>query len=84
MSSTNQLLAGKVALVTGGCGAIGSATAKALANLGLRLIIVDLDADACSTFAQSLPTSSVGVSINVAEESSVIAGVDAALAELVS
>ena len=75
-------ITGKVALITGGCGAIGSATATALAALGLRIIIVDLDAEKCNEFAQSLPTSSVGVSINVADESSVIAGVDAALLEL--
>ena len=72
----------KVALVTGGTGAIGSATATALASLGLRLIIVDLDQAKCTEFATSLPTSSVGISINVADEESVIAGVDSALAEL--
>ena len=72
----------KVALVTGGTGAIGSATATALASLGLRLIIVDLDQAKCTEFASSLPTSSVGISINVADEESVIAGVDSALAEL--
>ena len=81
-TTTATSLEGKVALVTGGTGAIGSATATALAGMGLRLIIVDLDAQRCSEFAASLPTNSVGVSINVADESSVIAGVDAALAEL--
>ena len=82
VSTSSASLEDKVALVTGGTGAIGSATASALAAMGLRIIVVDLDATKCSEFAATLPTSSVGVSIDVSDESSVVAGVDAALAEL--
>lgn len=78
-SPPSTSLVGKVALITGGTGAIGSATARALAGLGLRIIVVDLNEEKCLEFANTLPTKSFGVSINVADESSVIDGVAAAL-----
>ena len=39
-------LAGKVALITGGAGAIGFASAQAMVAEGARVLLVDLDADA--------------------------------------
>ena len=81
-TATHFSLAGKVALVTGGTGAIGSAVVKQLATLGCRIIVVDLDEEKCAAAARELPTSSTGVAINVADEASVEAGVDRALAAL--
>ena len=75
-------IARRVALVTGGTGAIGSAVCARLAADGVRVIVVDLDQAKCAALADALPTSSTGVAINVADEASVIAGVDAALAAL--
>ena len=75
-------LAGKVALVTGGTGAIGSAVAAQLAALGCRIIVVDLDEGKCEAFAKTLPTRSTGVAFNVADEASVVGGVSRALRRL--
>ena len=72
-------VAGKVALVTGGTGAIGGAVVKQLAALGCRVIIADLDQAKCTAAAAALPTTSTGIAINVADEKSVSDGVDSAL-----
>jgi NAD(P)-dependent dehydrogenase (short-subunit alcohol dehydrogenase family) len=38
------LVPGRIALVTGGAGAIGAATCRALADHGADLVVVDIDA----------------------------------------
>ncbi|HTX31363.1 MAG TPA: SDR family NAD(P)-dependent oxidoreductase [Solirubrobacteraceae bacterium] len=47
-------LSGKVALITGGAGSIGLASARALAGEGARVMLVDLDAAALERAAGSL------------------------------
>jgi 3-oxoacyl-[acyl-carrier protein] reductase len=50
------LMAGRVALVTGAAGGIGSAICRALAEAGARLVLVDLKSEAdIQSFADSLP-----------------------------
>jgi len=44
----------KTALVTGGCGGIGEAVSLALAEMGARVVVGDLDGKAALAFAQSL------------------------------
>ncbi|MCW2787066.1 MAG: 3-oxoacyl-[acyl-carrier protein] reductase [Marmoricola sp.] len=46
-------LTGKVVAITGGARGIGEATAKALASVGARVAVGDLDAELASTSAQS-------------------------------
>ena len=75
-------LAGKVALVTGGTGAIGWACARALAGAGCRVALVDLDADRCAEFAARLPTPSIGAAFDVSDEDAVVAGVERIASEL--
>jgi NAD(P)-dependent dehydrogenase (short-subunit alcohol dehydrogenase family) len=47
-------LTGRVAVITGGAGHIGSALAAALAELGAAIVVVDLDEAACESVAASL------------------------------
>ena len=50
--SESKSLAGRIALVTGGCGGLGQATARRLKRDGATVIISDLDA----AQGQSMPT----------------------------
>ena len=50
----SELLAGKVAIVTGGAHGIGSATVERFVEEGARVVIADLDADAGESLAESL------------------------------
>jgi gluconate 5-dehydrogenase len=55
--SVQQLfdLSGKVAIVTGAAGWLGSAMSRALAEVGARLVVTSRDAGQAETFAASLP-----------------------------
>ncbi|MBV9048855.1 MAG: SDR family oxidoreductase [Solirubrobacterales bacterium] len=54
MSPAEGRLAGKVALISGGAGSIGAATARAFAAEGARVTIVDLQRDELASAAQGL------------------------------
>jgi NAD(P)-dependent dehydrogenase (short-subunit alcohol dehydrogenase family) len=53
-------LEGKVALITGGAGSIGSASARAFAAEGARVMLVDLSAEALERAASELDAEAVG------------------------
>ncbi|MGJ4928849.1 bifunctional rhamnulose-1-phosphate aldolase/short-chain dehydrogenase [Bradyrhizobium sp. HKCCYLS2038] len=77
-------LAGRVALVTGGAGGIGQATAARLAAEGAAVVLADIDAaaldEAVTSFTRRFGKDNVaGVVMNVTEE----AAIDRAFAELV-
>jgi 3-oxoacyl-[acyl-carrier protein] reductase len=65
----------KVAIVTGGCGGIGSAVCRYLADDGMHVVVVDLDQSQCEKMAASLSTKSMGLSINICDEKAVAEGV---------
>ena len=54
MNGSNTVLEGKVALVTGAAGGIGSACVRTLAEAGARVMATDLDGAACEAVAYSL------------------------------
>ncbi len=75
-----DLLRGKVALVTGGAGAIGSATARRCAEEGARVVIADHDGARLEAVATDLRGSGldvVAIPVDVTSDASVRALVDA-------
>jgi 3-hydroxybutyrate dehydrogenase len=72
-------LDGRVALITGGAGAIGSAIARALAADGARPVLADLDREAAEAVARTIPGAR-GVALDVTDREAcrrVVAGIDA-------
>lgn len=74
-------LDGRVALVTGAGAGIGAAVARRLAGEGMRVAVVDRDADAAEAVAATLD-GAVGLACDVADADGVRAAVDRAAAEL--
>ena len=68
---------GKVALVTGGGSGIGAAVARLLAEQGASVAVVDLDLDAATAVADSLPGEALAVGGDVSREEDVEAMVAA-------
>ncbi len=64
MRSIKDLMSmrGRVALITGGAGHIGSAMAEALAELGANIVVLDLDEERCESVAEML-RSTYGVDV---------------------
>ncbi|QJU54147.1 SDR family oxidoreductase [Herbiconiux sp. KACC 21604] len=72
-------LEGKVAIVTGGTGGIGSAVVDRLSAAGAKLVIVDLDGDRAKSAADALDGEAIGVQADVSTEAGVDAYLQAAL-----
>ncbi len=75
-------LTGKIALVTGGAGGIGAATARRLASDGAAVAVLDLDESAAAAVAADLPGTAVGIGCDVTDAASVQAAVERTVAEL--
>ena len=71
-------LTGQVALVTGGAGAIGAATAKLFAASGAHIVVVDLDAAKAAETAKAAGNGSIGVGADVTRPDEVRAAFDQA------
>jgi NAD(P)-dependent dehydrogenase (short-subunit alcohol dehydrogenase family) len=77
-----QDLNGKVAVITGGASGIGRATALALARVGTRLVLADIDAEGADAVARDIEASrghAIGVYCDVSAETSFGELADAAL-----
>jgi NAD(P)-dependent dehydrogenase (short-subunit alcohol dehydrogenase family) len=70
-------LSGKVCVVTGGAGIIGSVLSKALASVGIRVAILDLDLEKAENtakiIAENYQTECIGLNANVIDKPSLIA-----------
>jgi NAD(P)-dependent dehydrogenase (short-subunit alcohol dehydrogenase family) len=64
-------LEGKTAVVTGGGGGLGAASALRLSREGCRVAVVDIDGDAARKVADSLPGEAVAITADVALEEDV-------------
>ena len=70
---------GQVAFVTGGAGAIGAATAKAFANQGAHVVVVDLNLAKAKEVASETGNGSIGVGCDVTDPSSIKAAFEKAV-----
>jgi NAD(P)-dependent dehydrogenase (short-subunit alcohol dehydrogenase family) len=70
------LLEGQLAIVTGGAGGIGAATARRMAEEGARVAILDLNAEGAADVAREI--GGLAFEVNVADRDTTEAAVDAA------
>ena len=69
-------LAGQIAVVTGGAGAIGAATAKLFKDNGAEVAVLDLDGNAAARTAKSIGGGSLGLACDVTDTGSIKAAFD--------
>lgn len=63
-------LENKVAIITGGAGGIGAATARLMASRGAKIVVADIMEDAAKAVAASLPDA-IAVHLDLADEVSI-------------
>ncbi|HEX5212855.1 MAG TPA: bifunctional aldolase/short-chain dehydrogenase [Pseudolabrys sp.] len=66
----NLPLAGQIAAVTGAAGAIGAATARAFAQAGAEVALLDLNVKAAQTVAQSIGGRAIAIECDVTDTAS--------------
>ncbi len=66
--SVDKALAGQIAVVTGGVGTIGLATARALSGAGAEVALIDVDAAAAQAAAKKLGGAALGIECDVTDQ----------------
>jgi NAD(P)-dependent dehydrogenase (short-subunit alcohol dehydrogenase family) len=79
MSTDAIRMDGKVAIVTGGAGGIGFATARLLAARGCRVVLADIAVERAKELAATLPDA-IGLQLDLSDEASIEAMIAAAAA----
>jgi rhamnose utilization protein RhaD (predicted bifunctional aldolase and dehydrogenase)/NAD(P)-dependent dehydrogenase (short-subunit alcohol dehydrogenase family) len=69
--TTEKPLAGQIAVITGGAGTIGVATARALNGAGAEVALLDIDAAAVQTAANKLGGAALGIECDVTDPAAV-------------
>jgi rhamnose utilization protein RhaD (predicted bifunctional aldolase and dehydrogenase)/NAD(P)-dependent dehydrogenase (short-subunit alcohol dehydrogenase family) len=69
--TTEKPLAGQIAVITGGAGTIGLATARAMAGAGAEVALLDLDAKAAKATAKRLGNAALAVECDVTDRAAV-------------
>lgn len=82
MGASPFRLDGKAALITGGAGGIGLASARLFLAAGARVALVDRDGDAAKSAAEALGGGAIGLAADVTDEAQVEAAVEAACTAL--
>jgi rhamnose utilization protein RhaD (predicted bifunctional aldolase and dehydrogenase)/NAD(P)-dependent dehydrogenase (short-subunit alcohol dehydrogenase family) len=77
---TEEPLTGQIAVITGAAGAIGFATAKAFAQAGAAVALLDLDEAAAQTKAEAIGEAALAVGCDVTSAASVRAAFDTVVA----
>jgi len=74
--SSEKPLAGQIAVVTGGGGTIGSATARAMSSAGAEVALFDIDGEAAQAAGKSVGGTALATTCNVADPASVRSAFD--------
>lgn len=70
-------LSGKVAVVTGGAGILGTHFCRGFAEAGANVVVLDVEIARVQAVARELPTGSIGLECNVADKESVDSAISA-------
>ena len=70
--------AGKSALISGGAGGLGGATARRLIDLGMAVVVFEPDDDRASSFAAELGPRAIGIGGDHNDEAAVMRAIDTA------
>ncbi len=74
--AVDKALAGQIAVVTGGAGTIGVATARAMSRAGAETVLLDIDGGAAEAAAKKLGGAALGLACDVTDPASVRAAFD--------